>query len=120
MIQAFQTAVAGLRASTQRFGITAQNVANSRSEGYVPQKAVQTTDAGGAPRVTAVEKPPVSAGLNLANDPRVGASGVTGLSDVDLAQELVEARRAAHTYKANLAVLSVALEMNGTLVDRKG
>ncbi len=42
-----------------------------------------------------------------------------GNPGVDIAAEVVEARIATHGYKANAAVLSVAQEMSGMLLDRK-
>jgi len=115
MIQAFQTAVSGLRASAQRLGIAAENIANSRTESYIPRTAAQTVEPEHGPRVALV---PVSA-INMANDPRAGIAGLVNMPGVNLAEELVETHSTVYAYKANLAVLSVAREMNGALLDRE-
>lgn len=106
MIQAFQTAVSGLHASTQRLKVVAGNVANSRTEGYEPIKVVQSAEPGGGTRATLVAIPPLGSVPGL-------------MPNVNLAEEFVEARRAVHAYRANLTVLSFAREMNGAVLDRE-
>jgi len=115
MIQAFQTAVSGLRVSAQRLGIAAENIANSRTEGYIPRTAAQTVEPGRG----ACGGCSGQCDQNMANDLRAGIAGLVNMPGANLAEELVETHRAAHAYKANLAVLSVAREMNGALLDRE-
>lgn len=124
MIQAALTAISGLRASALRLDVAADNIANARTagrldpyDGYRPQRVVQTARPGGGVKAHAVPTgaPPVP--VHMANDPRANADGLLGAPNVDLAAQAVDMRIAAHGYKANAAVLTVAYEMSGLLLD---
>ena len=93
--------LAGLRAAETRVAARAQNIVNWQSEDYRPLEARQTTDAGGAPRIT-VSRPPELSGE---------------FPFVDLAAELVDMQLAKHAYVASTKVIKTADEMTKTLLD---
>lgn len=126
MIEAMHTAVAGLRVSSQRLGVAANNIANARSSGeldpytgYVPQRLEQTTTASGSPRATVqtVSNPAFPA--YLPDDPDADASGTVGMPNVNLPGQFVELSVAQRSYEANLAVLRTTNDMMKVLVDRE-
>lgn len=125
MIQAIHTALAGLRVSTQRLGVAAENIANVQTsgnaspyDGYVPQRLDQTTTANGTPTATAR---PISQPSFPVYDPsssQANAEGLVGYPNVDLAANIVDAKIAQHTYEANLVTIRTASEMMKALLDR--
>ena len=101
-------------------------MANARSagqlspyDGYVPNRVVSSARPGGGVRTDAATLPGSAVPVPRANDPRANAQGLVGYPNVDIAGELVEARQAVHSYKANLTVLAVAQQMSGALLDRE-
>lgn len=125
MIQAFNAAVAGLRASAVRLGVAAENIVNVHSsgtlspyDGYVPKRVVQTTSAQGLPVASAK---PVSNAFYPVYDPadsRAGADGLVGYPNVDLAANFVDLIIAQRSYEASLVTIRTASEMMQALLDR--
>jgi flagellar basal-body rod protein FlgC len=126
MIQALNSALAGLTAAVQRAGIAAENIANARStgardpyDGYVPQQAVQGTTPTGTPVVTSRPRAPAFVDAYEPTDPRADADGLIGAPNVDLAANLVELTLAETAYKANAATLRTIDEMSRALYDEE-
>ncbi len=126
MIEAINTAVSGLRAASLRVTMAAENIAAAgvtgsadpaAYDGYVPQRVVQTTGAGGATIASAVAVDPAFLTIFDQNDPNADADGRVGVPNVDLATEIVELTLAEHAYKANLAVIRAADEITEALLD---
>jgi len=126
MIEAMQTAIAGLHVSVQRLGVAADNIANARSsgrlapyDGYVPQRLVQSTGAGGGPHAARrpVDNPSFPA--YAPSDPSANADGVVGMPNVSLPLQFVEISVARRSYEANVAVLQTTGEMMNILFDRE-
>jgi len=90
--------------------VSANNVANAETSGFVPTRVeAQEVPAGGV-RGTAVKQ----------NDPRFEARmdrAIVGASGTDLIQESVDQTLAAATFRANLATLKTADETFGALLD---
>ena len=126
MIQAAQNAISGMQANTLRLDVAAKNVVNARTvgrldpyDGYHAQRVVQSARAGGGVDARPVPSATPPMPVHMAYDPRADAKGLVGAPDVNLAGEAVELRMAAQGYKANAAVLSVAYEMAGMLLDKR-
>ena len=120
-ISASHAAVSGMLAAQRRLEVSAGNVANVSTPGYVPAR---TTDRarreGGVESI--VEREPSATGLP-ATRPDAPA-GVDGdgrpLSGTDLGTEFVTQITAQRAFEANLAVLRTENEMLGSLVRRRG
>lgn len=126
MIEAMHSAVAGLRVSAQRLGVAAENIVNARTsgrlepyDGYVPQRLVQTTDVGGAPRATVRDVAIPSFPAYAPSDPAANAKGVIGMPNVSLPSQFVELSVARRSYEANVAVLQTTQGMMKILIDRE-
>jgi flagellar basal-body rod protein FlgC len=126
MIAAMQTALAGMQAATGQLNIAAENIANAQSTGEEPgdayhaQRAVQYTNAFGAPVVYAQEKDPATLeiyapSLSAAND-----DGIVEYPNVNLAEEIVNLKMAELSYKASALVMLTAADMLDELIDRLG
>lgn len=103
MIRSFDIAVSGLQASANRFASAAQRVV----AGSQPQTNLHTT------------ADTAFAG-DLARSPQGNTRpGVPPMVPGDLPGAIVDLKTATHSYKASLAVLSVAQEMSRVILDRK-
>jgi len=106
-------AVSGLQAATAQMRVTANNVANARTDGYQTQRVDLVQRSGGveartpADTGTAQPAPPPTATAQVARAP----------SDVDLAQEMVKMTANESVYLANVRALEAAHGMLGTLLD---
>ena len=101
---ALTAARSGLAAESLRVEVAARNIANASTEGYVPQRVVQTalTDAGG---VSAVVRPVAG--------PQLYTAG----SQVDIVKETTTLIQAEAAYKANLAVIATVDDMTDSLLE---
>ncbi|MEP4380837.1 MAG: flagellar basal body rod C-terminal domain-containing protein [Alphaproteobacteria bacterium] len=126
MIDAIQTAIAGLRVSALRFGVAANNIANAPAsggvepyDGYSPQRLDQSTDARGGVRgiVQPIGRPVLPA--YAPTDASANADGVFGMPNISLPAEFVDVAVARRSYEANVAVLETTNEMMRLLVDRE-
>ena len=121
--------LSGMAAATARLNVSAQNVANSRSSGalpdapsfkagaptpYQPQQLVQfslAADQGGGV-ATRVETQPVA--VEQGYDPTASyanAQGMVAMPIVDPAVELVNQMQALQRFKANLKVFETSNDM---------
>jgi flagellar basal-body rod protein FlgC len=93
----------GLQVASQRLAVSANNVANVNTPGFVPSRvAVEEREGGG-----------VSGQVVRGNDPQFEARldrTLAGLSGTDLAQETVEQMAASAAFRANVATLRTADE----------
>jgi flagellar hook protein FlgE len=93
--------VAGMRAAETRVQARALNIVNAQTEDYRPLKPEQTTDETGRPVVS------VTRTAELSND----------VPFVEVEEEIVDMRIAAHAYRASAAVVRTADQMSKTLLD---
>ena len=112
-LSTLNNALSGLQAATAQMQVTANNVANARTDGY------QTQRVDVAERPAAAEaRPPVDAATTRPSPPPTQAASVSGPpSDVDLAQEMVKMSANESFYLANVRALEAANGMLGTLLD---
>jgi len=106
-------AVSGLRAAAKRLEVSASNVANDRSTGYVPRRVQQTAYAAGGTRAESVPVQPPSVPFVDPNDPDAAATR----PNVSLEEEIVEQMLARRAYEANLRTVEAADRMTRTLLD---
>jgi flagellar hook protein FlgE len=113
MSSVFGIALSGLAVDSLRLAVSANNVANGLSAGFMPSRVAAREQAGGGVEASVVQE----------NDPEVEARidrAIAGLSSgTDLAEEAVNQILAAASFRANLASLRSANEMLGALVDLK-
>ena len=95
---AYGMGLAGMRAAEARFQARAINIANVNSEDYRPLEPKQTTDENGRPQVAVTR-------------------ATTDVPFVKVEEDLVDARQAAHAYRASAAVVRTADQMSKTLLD---
>jgi flagellar basal body rod protein FlgC len=106
-------AASGLQAAALTLDVSANNVANGLTEGFVPSH-VEVADLDGGGAVASVVKDP---------DPLAEVRADRALlapSRTDLVLEMVTQSRAAAVYRANLATLRTDQELERTLVDAVG
>ena len=127
MISAISTGLAGLQASVARLNVAANNIVNVNSTGgasgdaYRAQEAVQTSTASGAPVVHVRDAIPATIELFAPFLSAADEDGFVELPAVDLAKEFVDLSLAENSYKAALAVIRTALELEAealNLIDR--
>ena len=110
----FASAQAGLNAATDRANIRAQNIVNFNTPGYQSVRPIQTADAQSAPRVTAA--PPSAPG----NTDALSSTSALAISQVNLAEEIVDFRLAQRAFEASALVARTADELLETTLDIKG
>jgi flagellar basal-body rod protein FlgC len=123
MVSGISTALSGYNAAITRLGVSASNIANQSStqsagpDGgtvdapYVPQQAVQSSNATGgvatgtkfATRASVSQYDPANPGAN--------AQGIVRVPNVDLGQQLINTNIAGYDARANLNVIKAQQEM---------
>ena len=112
-LSTLNNALSGLQAATAKMQVTANNVANARTDGYQTQRVDIVERPGGVearPRADVARPLPVTA-------PTEAAPVSRAPSDVDLAQEMVKMTANESFYLANVRALEAAYGMLGTLLD---
>ena len=112
-LSTFNNALSGLQAATLKMQVTANNVANARTDSYQTQRVELVEQSGGVEARTpadAARPPPVPL-------PTEAAPVSRAPSDVDLAQEMVKMTANESFYLANVRALEAAHGMLGTLLD---
>lgn len=110
-------ALSGLRAAERRFEVSAANVVNSRSEGYLPRRVQTIAQAQGGTRAVTVPVKPASVPVVDFDGTSGEADGVSQRPNVALEGEFVEQKLAQHAFNANLRLIETADEMTGTLIE---
>lgn len=136
MINAIQIALSGLAAASKKVETAASNIANLSTTGALndPENApysalttVQTAQsgsdgAGQGVKAEAVPKNTPFVPVYSPDSPFADAQGLIGAPNVDIAEEAVSLNIAKYAYKASLAVIETASEMEDALLrsfDRK-
>lgn len=102
-------ALSGLQAESLRIQNSAHNTANLNTERFRPSRVEATAREGGGVQAEIAPPPQEAAGAASDNRP----------SETDLVAEVVTAKQAAIGYTANLKMVSVASDLQGTLFDTK-
>ncbi|MEA3464977.1 MAG: flagellar basal body protein [Thermodesulfobacteriota bacterium] len=111
MLDAIGSAVSGLQAQSLKMDSTANNVANSQTEGYVPTDvSISENKQGG---VRAQLQKPVAA-------PGVAQDAEIKQSQVDLAKEMTSLVETKNMYLANMKTMDSSEKMSGYLLDTVG
>ncbi|MFH1147271.1 MAG: flagellar basal body rod C-terminal domain-containing protein [Pseudomonadota bacterium] len=113
MINASYPALSGVRAMAQKLGVTANNVANSNTDGFKKGRAVLTETVPSGVEVSAIEKIETS-GAILSEE---GASETRETSNVSLEEELVDLVATQRAYTADLKAVKAEDELLGKLFD---
>lgn len=127
---AFNIAVSGLQASSQRMQTSANNVANvssttSRIDGnrvltpYQAQDTVQTSLESGGVQAQTRTKDPATVLLPDADNVAARPDGLTEYPNVNLEEEVIQQQVAKYDFKANLKVVEAADEMMENLLNIK-
>src|SRR5262245_14215940 len=133
MSSVLSIAMSGMLAASQRLQVSAQNVANVRSDGalpgaqgnyapgaprpYTPLRVDQVDLAGGGTRAIVSA---VSPGYVAAYDPSApyaDKDGMVAAPDVDLADEMIQQLIATYSYAANARVVTSYNQMVKSLLD---
>ena len=111
MLDAMGTAVSGLQAQSLKLNSTANNVANSQTEGYVPSDVTMSEKEQGGVRAQ-LQKPLAALG--------VAQGAETKPSQVDLAKEMTTLVETKSMYLANLKTVDSSEKLLGHLLDTLG
>jgi flagellar basal-body rod protein FlgC len=126
-------AASGMGAATLRLNIAAGNIANSLSDGplpdaanpenfpaaYTPLRVEQTDLAGGGTRATVSAVTPAAVPKFDPGAPYADGSGLVAAPNVDLANEIVQTMIARYTFAANAQVIRADAQMSAALLDIK-
>ena len=112
-LSTLNNASSGLQAATAKMQVTANNVANARTDGYQTQRVDVLERPGGAEVAT----PADTATVRPVTPPPETAQVYSAPSNVDLAQEMVKMTANESFYLANVRALEAAHGMLGTLLD---
>lgn len=127
-IDAINTALSGLYASSKTLAVSANNIANAQSttsnvngqtvnQPYVPQAVSQQSVQGGGVSTSLRDVQPASINIFSPEDPSANEQGMVAMPNVNLDQEVANTSLAANTYKANAAVIKRANETFQSLLD---
>lgn len=111
------SALSGLQAAQKRFEVSASNVVNSRTEGYLPQRVQTVASAQGGTRAVTVPVKPASVPVFDFDEAADENGGVEERPNVALEGEIVEQKLARRAFEANLRLIETADEMSRTLLD---
>ena len=131
MLQALHIGLSGLVASSSRLQISANNIVNvtttsrvpeatqklAGQQAYQPQRARNTPLKTGGVRTTPVPVTPSQLTIFSPSDANANGDGLVNIPNISLAEEIVQLKIAAQTYKANAAVVRVAAEIEDSLLD---
>jgi flagellar basal-body rod protein FlgC len=99
----------GLEAASTRLNVSANNVANALTDGFVPSRVSAQEVAGGGVRSTVVkERDPIA---EARADAAMLGPSVVSSSGTDLVKEIIDQKAATRLYQANVASLKTADEL---------
>ena len=110
------TSLSALNAVGTRIQTDANNIANANTDGFKKSRTLLSAQAPAGVQATTQQS--TSAGP-IVPEELPGNTGYVELSNVDLAEELVDMKISSTTYSANLKTLKTADEMAQSLIDIK-
>jgi flagellar basal-body rod protein FlgC len=124
-------AVSGLNVATRRLQVAATNIANSLSDGplpdaanpqnfpaaYTPLRVNQTDLPGGETTATITAVSPATISSYDPTAPFANGSGMVASPNIDLANEFVQLLIARYTYAANAEVIRADAQMSAALLN---
>lgn len=94
--------ISGIDASILKNDVSAHDIANVNTEGFQQSQAIQTEKYTGGTQISEIRKVDTYEG---------------GMSNTDIAEEMVEQSNNKNTLAANVNVLKTQDEMNKTVID---
>lgn len=140
-IDGIGSALSGAAAATNRFNVSANNVANIQSRGVAPEETLRPQETNAQPEETqgfqplrAIDQSLEGGGVQSTTRPISPASipvlqesapdeggaaqpGVGFLPNVDPAREVVEQITSQRQFEANLRIVQTGLQLNQSLLD---
>ncbi len=124
-------AISGLNAASLRLQVAASNIANSLSEGplpdaanaasfpaaYTPLRVTQSEVAGGGTSAATTAVSPATVSIFDPTAPFADSVGMVASPNVDLASEFVQLLVAHVSYAANAAVIRADAQMSAALLN---
>lgn len=132
MVDSISISLSGLRAQSQKLGTTANNIANVSTVGIVPEEGnTSTVYQGQAIDFRSIQVDGEAAGVlaearedaygysvtYAPDSPYANVDGNIAVPNVDLTTEAVDLMTTELAYKANIAALKTADEMERALLD---
>ena len=124
-------AVSGLNVASLRLQVAADNIANSLSDGpmpdasnagafpaaYTPLRVNQTDVVGGGTSTTVSQVSPATVSAFEPAAPFAESNGMVAAPNVDLANEIVQLMLARYSYAANAQVIRADAQMSAALLN---
>lgn len=125
MISAVNIALTGLNAATSKLNASASNIANLQTVGsleddgqapYTPVTSQQTAIVGQGVQAAIVPRTQPFIPAYDADSPFADENGIIGVPNTNLAEEIVNLNLAKLQFKANIAVIEAASELDKELL----
>lgn len=125
MLGSIGIAITGLDAASKRLYASTSNIVNSRSIGkldgsgrqaYTPIEA-QSRSVNGGMSTSFVGKQPAFVPSFQPGSPFANTQGLVATPNVNVTEELINAKEAEHIYKANALLIDKAQDLAETLLD---
>jgi flagellar basal-body rod protein FlgC len=126
-------ALSGMNAAAQRLQVSASNLANVSSTGflpaingavpagaqqaYAPLRVDQTAAPGGGTQTTLTATTPSYTAVSDPQSPFANQNGLVAAPNVDTSSELVDQMIASYSFTANAAIMKAGDRMSKTLLD---
>ena len=111
MLSSFNISLSGIQSAIKFLGVSANNVANSNTDGFKKDVASMSEGSNGG----------VTVSIEKSSEPgpvyKTKEGEIVEASNVDYAEEAVNQIVADHYLKANVAALKTANEMEGSFLD---
>lgn len=133
MTGSFSIGLSGLQAAQTRLTIAASNIANINTAGHTAKGALEagdnvqepyqavsalaTSTAGGGVTVSPVPVDPTTVTVFSPSNPLADSEGFIAVPNLSFAEQMVELKIAALSYKANVKVIEAESDLTGTLLD---
>ena len=112
----FSTAASALRAYGVKIQSNANNIANANTDGFKKTRTLLSSQEPAGVQATTQQ---TTTSGPIVPEELPSDTGYVELSNVDLAEELVDMKISSTTYSANLKTLKTADEMTQSLIDIK-
>ncbi len=106
--------ISALNALSTKQSVTANNIANSETEGFKKSSTILEEGSNGA---VSAKIQPVNTPGTMINQPD---GSIEEMSNVDLVQETTGMITTRHAYEANLQALKISTKMEDTVLDLIG
>jgi len=115
-VDPLHSAIAGIVVHAEKVAVAAHNIANVNTEGFKKSRAVIESDAAGQPDVKVTQSEPPGP-MIPAPEGLPGGAEFVEMSNVNLAEEIVQIQIAKYAYSASVSIISAQDQMIGTILD---